>query len=293
MRWVPASLLTVLAVVAIACHGETTTGSTPSPDAPVDSWPPPQDRPYEVYLPQGLAEGEAAPLLVVLHGYGLDAAWEADYLLLHEVADAAGMLLVLPNGVPDASGKRFWNGTDCCLIDGEHVDDVGYLAAVIAQMQARYDVDAARVFVIGHSSGAFMAHRLACERGELLTGIVSLAGGQWLDAADCPAGPPVSVLQIHGTADAIVWYAGGATYPGAIETANRWLARNGCPDALAMDGALDLDALLLGDETTIATSSGCDEATMVELWSIVGGAHVPTLKADVWIAALLEFLARA
>jgi polyhydroxybutyrate depolymerase len=42
---------------------------------------------------------------------------------------------------------------------------VAYLGAVIDDVAAHYTVDPKRFFVIGHSNGGFMAHRLACEIG--------------------------------------------------------------------------------------------------------------------------------
>jgi poly(3-hydroxybutyrate) depolymerase len=47
------------------------------------------------------------------------------------------------------------------------VDDVGYLRAVIAEVSVRFAVDPRRVYVTGHSDGADMAHRLACESARL------------------------------------------------------------------------------------------------------------------------------
>jgi poly(3-hydroxybutyrate) depolymerase len=49
---------------------------------------------------------------------------------------------------------------------------------------------------------------MACEHPELLTGIVSLAGSDWYDTADCAAPAPLAVLQVHGDWDATIRYDG-------------------------------------------------------------------------------------
>ena len=53
--------------------------------------------------------------------------------------------------------------------------------AILADVKAKYNVDPKRVFVIGHSNGGFMSHRLACDRASDVAAIVSLAGATWLE----------------------------------------------------------------------------------------------------------------
>ena len=43
---------------------------------------------------------------------------------------------------------------------------------------------------------------------------------------------------------------------------------------------LNLDFRLPGNETTIQRFDGCARTTDVELWTIHGGAHIPTLSTD-------------
>jgi len=121
-------------------------------------------------------------------------------------------------------GKRFWNATDaCCNLDRkEGIDDVAYVSQIIDDVTARYNVDPKRIYLVGHSNGAFMSHRFACEMGSRVAAIVTLAGMQWNDPAKCPGGSPVSVLHVHGDADDTILYAGGVseigTYPSAKQT---------------------------------------------------------------------------
>lgn len=52
-----------------------------------------------------------------------------------------------------------------------------------------------RLFVPGHSNGAIMTFRFACERADLITAIAPVAGS--LEIPDCPATRGVSLLAIH------------------------------------------------------------------------------------------------
>src|SRR5207302_1025248 len=82
-----------------------------------------------------------------------------------------------------------------------------------AEIGARYKVDQKRIYIAGHSNGAFMAYRMACDRAALVAGIMSLAGETWLDKSKCAPGAPVAVLQVQGTADDVIAYDGGSHIP--------------------------------------------------------------------------------
>jgi polyhydroxybutyrate depolymerase len=176
------------------------------------------------------------------------------------------------------------------------VDDVAYLRAVIRDVMARYPVDRRRVFVVGHSNGGFMAYRMACEASDLVAGVVSLAGATWKDPARCRPRAPVAVLQIHGTEDGVIRYAGGrdppaaAPYPGAVESVARWAELDGCAGPLTATGErLDLDRRVPGPETRVARHGGC-RGGAAELWTMRGGGHEPRLRSAAFATRVLAFL---
>ena len=281
-RW-----FTSVVVIALAAGALALPSTAASPTA---------DRPYGLKVPAGYDGKHPVPLVVLLHGYTSNGATQAGYFGLLTEADKAGFLLAYPDGTRDRLGNRFWNATDaCCDFFHSGVDDVAYLDAVIAEISARYPVDPARVYVVGHSNGAFMAHRYACDRASRVAAIVTLAGMTWKDQSHCPAGSPVSVLHVHGRNDMTIDYQGGATpegaYPGAVETVDDWAGKDGCTGALAVTGRkLDLDRSIPGDETDEAAWSGCPSGVSVTLWTIEGGGHVPAFNGN-WAPALWGFLA--
>src|SRR5262249_9793970 len=114
---------------------------------------------------------------------------------------------------------------------------------------------------------------------------VSLAGAQWNDITRCQTTEPVSVLEVHGTADTTVPYAGGNIYgtpfPGALTTVADWKQLNGCSGDLADGGAdLDLEMTLAGAETHRAKYGGCPAGGGVELWTMEGGGHIPQFTSE-------------
>ncbi|MCA9527249.1 MAG: hypothetical protein KC549_13245, partial [Myxococcales bacterium] len=255
------------------------------------------DRPARVLLPAAYADdGPAWPLVLLLHGFGSNGAQQDSYLGVSAQRDAAGFIVVVPDGTVDPEGDRFWNATPACCDDfGSGVDDVAYLTGLLDEAQATYRVDPARIYLVGHSNGAFMSYRLACTLGDRIAGLVALAGSTVLDEADCAAMAPISVLHIHAEDDGTVPYAGIDRpvdgYPGAVETAARWAARAGCGAAPAAGDPLDLVASVPGDETSVATYPGCVDA-QVALWTLSAGGHVPAFGARFAETALPWLLAQ-
>lgn len=246
----------------------------------------------DLSIPAAYDDAQSWPLLMVLHGYGVTAAIQTGYLGVNALVDSQGVFLLAPNGTENSIGDQFWNATDACCAFGETVDDVAYLRSLIEDVSSDYNVDPARVFVIGHSNGGFMSHRLACEASDLVTAVVSLAGASWLDPANCAPSEDVSVLQIHGDADDTIFYAGGTvdpaapSYPSAVESVTHWQTYDGCTaGAITLDPARkDIEEALAGEETRVERF-GCAGNLGVELWTIEGGAHIPDFSdfaGDVW-----------
>lgn len=254
-------------------------------------------RPYRKRIPRSYDSSRPTPLVILLHGYGASGMAQDLYFRLGALAEERGFLYAYPDGTVDASGRRFWNATDaCCDFAHSGVDDVAYITAIIDDMSARYNVDERRIYLVGHSNGGFMSHRMACELSTRVAAIVSLAGANWLDSSRCKPSSPVAVLQIHGDADTIIAYDGGTTasfgggpYPGARATVAGWAMRNGCGSALESTGMmLDLVPDIPGAETRVEAHRDC-RAGAAELWTIQGGGHVPGLQPS-FAATIYDWL---
>lgn len=265
-------------------------------DAKIDTSALVAARPYDLKVPTGYDKAKPTPLVILLHGYTASGAMQEAYFKLAPVADAKTFLYATPDGTKNAAGNRFWNATDaCCNFDGSPVDDVAYVNAIIDDVEKKYNVDDKRVFLVGHSNGAFMAHRLACDSAPRIAAIAALAGDVWDDATKCNPASPVAVLQIHGTADTVIAYNGGknpplAVFPSATTSVATWAHKNGCATAPTAGAALDLEAVLLGNETTVAEYTGCKPGGAALLWTIQGGSHVPALQPS-FATTVYAFLA--
>jgi len=282
----PVRVLLFLALSAlVACEHGTRSPDGAAPPASASPAASAATRPYVLHLPPGLDRSKPAQLVVSLHGYGAPSGEaHAHALGLDTLADEQGFVLAMPDGTVDSHGSRFWNASDaCCDFDHSGVDDVAYIAWVIDDVSRKVLVDRNRVFVLGHSNGGFLAHRLACELAPRLAGAVSIAGAGWKDASRCKPGAPVSVLEIHGDADIIISMGGGrvfnrqgAEYPSTKDTMAMWLDRDGCgPGGQPAPAPIDFDELVPGAETTRVSYRGCKDDVTVDLWTVGGGTHLP------------------
>ncbi len=237
-------------------------------------------RPYTATVPAAYSDSQSWPLLIVLAGFGDVGTDVSAYLGFTQLAADQGVFLVAPDADP-LHARYAWNPNPEQYPDF----DVQYLTAIIHDLEAKYSIDHGRVFIAGHSLGAEMAHRMACDDSADVAAIISLAGQVSKNPADCAPTRAVSVVEIHGTSDQTIGYNGDVqndppdpTIPSAHETIAVWARNDLCTGAIAATGTtLDLDLALAGSETTVEAYGGCPSGIGVELWSIVGGVHRPQL----------------
>jgi polyhydroxybutyrate depolymerase len=247
-------------------------------------------REYRVYTRRDHDASRRAPVLFVLHPYFTDPMLlEHRYQLRRVAAGQRGWIVVFPVGHVDSKGVFFWNATRaCCDADRRNPDDVAFLDAVLADVRRTYAIDPARIYAFGESNGGFMAHRWACEPNAELAAIVSIAGAHGTEnELRCDRSRPVSVLQVHGTADRDVRYDGGTMYgpyPSAEQTVAVWQRANACHPEPAREERRDLFA----KPVQVKRWSGA--ACRVELWSVIGGGHVLEHR-PAFLPAALDFLA--
>ncbi len=256
-----------------------TAADAPPPDLDADPVPAPPlggDRPAAVTLPAHYDPARPWPLVVLLHGYSANGFLQDVYLGFSARATAHQFIAVVPEGTTAPDGKQFWNATAaCCDFYDSDVDDVAYLLSLIDEVRATYNVDPARVAVLGHSNGGFMAYELACRAPAAITAIASIAGGDAKTPAVCEAGPAVSVLQVHGTADTTVPYTGSATFPSAETSVQHWVTRNACAPTPLAEPPRDYDDGVPGAETTPQRWPDCRDAASVALWTMLDTGHIP------------------
>jgi polyhydroxybutyrate depolymerase len=219
------------------------------------------DRTAIVHVPAGLPAAPVA-LVLVLHGAGQQGAdFEAD-TGFSTIADAERFVAVYPDARPGAGGRPFWNINDR---ETAAADDVGFLRDLLATVAAQACTDPARVFATGMSNGGSMTARIGCELSDELAAIAPISGGYGSQPACTPI-HPVSVLEVHGTLDGVVPYAGKAGGSGAVMPyLDRWAAWDACRTRPSSH--------LVAPRVMRLDWRGCAVGTAVSHLRIGGGVH--------------------
>ena len=239
-------------------------------------------------MPGGHDYERPLPLVVALHGYSSSGSFNAWWMSLYDSVHENEHLLLTPDGSMNNIGMRYWNATDaCCNLFNTQVDDVTFLESLIDQAVQNYGADPEGVVLIGHSNGAFMSHRMACERGEIIESIVSLNGATWDDFSNnCPDTGRPNILHVHGTADSTIQYDGGSmfggTYPSAPQTTAYWADRSGCDASWTNLGSIDLINSDGVAETDNLEHLNCTDENRVAHWRINNASHAPFLNDEKW-----------
>ncbi len=167
--------------------------SAKAPRGEVLEWRSAQGRTYWYRLPKEMGGKESTNLVLMLHGTGLDHRWSfANYFDLPN--QRRRDLMLSPDGLTPGQGDtfNFVQGPK----DGEQI------AGLIADFKARFPID--RVYLYGHSQGAFFTYWFAGEHPELIDGIIAHAGNVLDVKHDKLAKQKVAIAILHGRADGVV-----------------------------------------------------------------------------------------
>ena len=253
-------------------------GSLISPSYAAQSFSVGKDRPVTVNLPDALVN--PAPLLILLHSASTSGAHQENYMHLGPIAKKSGLIYIAPDGTLNPEGKRFWNASkSCCNKYKEEVDDVAYINSLIDEINAKTPIDPKRIYLIGHSNGAFMSFTYACKTNKVAA-IVAIAGAMDTES-ECTPSTPVSLLNIHGTADKTIKIDGGVLnnfpYTSAKSTVTKVALLNKCYSPAV--SKMDFEPTIKGPETTVINYS-CETHTHLQYWKIAKGSHSPKLPSD-------------
>jgi polyhydroxybutyrate depolymerase len=220
-------------------------------------------RTYWLYRPPS-SRRPSVPLLINLPGHGFPNEGVPSIELL---ADKEGLLAAFPET------ESNWKDPA----------DQAFVGSVIDDLVAKMDADPARVYVTGGSAGGFEAYRVACGPtgaklagvGGLFAGIVTPGPGEAGIERACNPPHPLTVVEIHGTADSFVPYDGrpcqvshdtGNTVcqPSQLELMQFWAHVDGCGavPSSSTQGSLRVD-----------TWQSCRAGTGVQLNSVTGADH--------------------
>lgn len=243
---------------AAASSDGTTTSAACDGLAPPPSnatWTLASGRIARVHVPPSYDASKRTPLVINVHGRTSNASQQS--ALSHAIAksDSAGFIVIHPEawGSPTS-----WNaGGGCCdPAASNDIDDSGFITALITEATTKLCIDPARVYVMGLSNGGYMANRLACEHGDVIAAIGSVAGG--LSLQTCAPARAMPIFSVHGTGDQLV------SYTFAQQTTDYWKAKNKCTS---------MSTTYQQGDATCVTHTSCTAGADVVLCTITEGGH--------------------
>lgn len=239
-------------------------------------------RAYRLHVPDSCPVDQPAPVVFVFHGGGGNGAQAERFTRFSRLADREGFIAVYPDG-----WEKNWNdGRNGPGISAQkrNIDDIGFVGAILDELEKSRAIDKKRVFATGPSNGGFFSNRVGAELSKRFAAIAPVIGSMAPAVAENfhPA-EPVSVLIINSVADPMVPYEGGFVHglgikPGergagipAAEVAAKWTAHNGC-DVKGVVSDLP-DKADDGMRVRVTRHGGGKNGAEVVFYSIEGGGH--------------------
>jgi len=228
-------------------------------------------RRYLLYIPNSYDGTKSVPLLLNFHGMTSSSGDQLKYGDFRAIAEKENFIIALPQGTRNSKFLTYWNSQ----FDPEGVDDISFSGAMIDSIVAKYNINQKRIYSTGMSNGGFMSFTLACEMGDRLAAIASVAGAMTKKqlTETCQSTSVTPILYIHSTDDELVPYNGNDEWQAsADDILSFWTKKYNCnltPESKKLE---DLDP---NDESTVEhfVYKDCDNQSQLEHFKIIGGKH--------------------
>ncbi len=288
---------------------------------------------YVVHTPLNYNPTKIYPLILFLHAGTSNAlSVSTKQVNLSQYADQLAtdnkktFITAYPQGYTSSAGG-YWNSDNCddgtdkginytkikaCTGDAYEAgsDDILYLNQVLNDIINTYPIDQTRVYAMGHSNGAGMTHRLACDMPNRIAAIAPIEGTT--KTAACSALIPVVQFQsltdpnsvyCGGWADTSVSYNVGvvpnmnstcASNPSQIVTTGGvWQMNNKCTNQVKQSTIANPSPTLSGVSPVYQITEYTNCTGAVKLYTLVDAPHTwlytnNTLVVD-WRVAAWEF----
>lgn len=216
-----------------------------------------EKRQYVLAVPKDYDAAKHYPLVLVYHGdYGSGPSMRAIHTFDNESGSDA--IVAYPTGATDPAWNLELSNTN---------RDFVFLQQLVTALEAKYTIDAARIFATGYSSGGFFINFAVCQLGMFRALSVYAGGAPYTNDPNnpvpkCASDKLVAISVFHGDKDGTVPLSSGQW------DAQYWAGRNGCQTS-GNEPSLDIQP------SPCKAYSGCPTDKPVQLCVIPGLGHFP------------------
>ena len=214
-----------------------------------------------VYAPKNIEKNR--PLIIQMHGYNQDAAYQKNAAKWEPVADTGRFVVVFPNG----QNKAWDTGGD---------KDLNFIKAIINEMNTKYGIDKKRVYVSGFSMGGMMSYVVANKMSDQIAAIAPVSGG----GAPSTAKRAMPIIHTHGTTDDVV------NYNSTVNTLKNWVPFNKCSSN--SEKIKPYPKTKSGSAASLEIWSGCSDGVEIRLLTIDGKGHWYSMDEAVSVNTSVE-----
>lgn len=226
-------------------------------------------RTVEVFIPGSVTDSPNVPLVIAFHGAGGSGPLFREQSRLDEQASGDDFAVAYPTAV----GANWAEGCDCVRPDLDGVDDVGFAAAIIDEVEAVMEVDRRNVYAVGYSQGAVFLHHLACESGDTFAGFASVAGMMSVPVSEnCSRDTPARMMMVHGSDDTVLPFdgqdTGSQSLLSVVDTMLRWRDEAGCTG-----GAVRATERVGSARADVRRYETCESGAQVHMFELLDHGH--------------------
>lgn len=189
--------------------GCSNTGQSPALTIEVNG----QERSYVLTRSRAKDASRPAPLIVAFHGRTNSNEQVRAYYGLDKTANE--YVIAYPSGIPTGNGSFTWSDPGD---KASALRDYALFDAIVEEIADTTCIDLDRIYVVGHSLGAWFANSVACSRGGIVRASATVGGSTTM--ANCTG--PVAALIINNPKDA------SSPQSSAVAMRDIRITKNGC-----------------------------------------------------------------
>jgi polyhydroxybutyrate depolymerase len=245
-------------------------------------------RQYVLHVPTSFVPGQSA-ILVGLHGsQGSGPTFEGSSLTAK--AEQVGFATVYPSATNPPNNTGIWQFDGVGSDDGSSwlwtergarpPDDIGFIRQLISTLQAGLNPDPNRIYVVGFSVGATMAHRVGIDLSDVVAAIGVVEGN--LPSANVSGLPspkaPVSVIVLQGSVSLVNMCGVTSAAPHSSlasqdQVFSYWTGPQANQSGLATSNTFCTNFAASLTNVTERYGTISNDRTAVVMYELIGGQH--------------------